>query len=149
MPEARGQKSEASVSKPSKPPGPIRHFSDLIVYRRAFAIAMRVFSLSKGWPLEERYSLTDQVRRSSRSIGANIAEAWAKRRYPAHLISKLTDADGEAHETEHWLGCALRHGYLAQKDFDALRDDLREVGKMLGSMLTHPERFGIRPLSDS
>lgn len=95
-----------SEARSQKPAGPIRHFTDLIVYRRAFALAIRVFDLSRTWPAEERYALTDQIRRSSRSIGANIAEAWAKRRYAAHWISKLSDADGEAHETEHWLGCA-------------------------------------------
>lgn len=130
------------VSRQSK--GPIRHFTDLLVYRRAFALAMRIFELSRQWPAEERYALTDQVRRSARSVGANIAEAWAKRRYSAHFVSKLSDADAEAHETEHWLGCALKHGYLMREEFDLLRAELKEVGKMLGGMMSKPESFTSR-----
>ena len=125
----------------SQPKGPIRHFSDLLVYRRAFALAVRIFEISKDWPVEEKYALTDQLRRSSRSIGANIAEAWAKRRYPAHFVSKLSDADAEAHETEHWLACALKHGYIERERFDAERAELAEIGKMLGAMMNKPEKF--------
>ncbi len=81
------------------------------------------------------YSLTDQIRRSSRSVGANIAEAWAKRRYPAHFTSKLTDADGELQETQHWLSRAHDYGYLDGKEFDVLRDQSNQVGRQLGAML--------------
>jgi four helix bundle protein len=124
--------------------GPINHFSDLIVYQKAFGLSMRVFELSRNWPVEERYALTDQVRRSSRSVGANIAEAWAKRRYGAHFVSKLSDSDAELHETEHWLMCALKHGYLARDDFASLSAELTEVGKMLGSMIRKPDSFLIK-----
>lgn len=81
----------------------IHHFTELDVYRRSSELAEKIFALSKRWPVEERYSLTDQIRRAARSVGANIAESWAKRRYEAHFISKLTDADAENQETEHWL----------------------------------------------
>jgi four helix bundle protein len=124
--------------------GPINHFSDLIVYQKAFALSMRIFELSKNWPTEERYALTDQVRRSSRSVGANIAEAWAKRRYGAHFVSKLSDSDAELHETEHWLMCALKHGYLTRDNFTSLSAELTEVGKMLGSMIRKPDSFLIK-----
>ncbi len=90
------------------------HF-DLEVYKRAFAAAMRIFELSKGFPPEERYSLTDQMRRSSRSVCANIAEAWRKRRYPAHWVSKLSDSEAEAAETQTWLEFAVECGYLKGK----------------------------------
>ncbi|HTB80606.1 MAG TPA: four helix bundle protein [Opitutaceae bacterium] len=124
---------------------PINHFSDLIVYRKAFALGLRIFELSRSWPVEERYALIDQIRRSSRSVGANIAEAWAKRRYAAHFVSKLSDSDAELHETEHWLRCALKHGYLVRGDFDLLSVELTEVGKMLGSMMYKPDSFLLRP----
>ncbi|MGA3006837.1 MAG: four helix bundle protein [Opitutaceae bacterium] len=129
--------------------GPINHFSDLIVYQKAFALGMHIFEHSQGWPAEERYALTDQVSRSSRSVGANIAEAWAKRRYSAHFVSKLSDADAELHETEHWLMCAHKQGYLTRDDFSSLSAELTEVGKMLGSMIRKPESFLIKanPLS--
>jgi four helix bundle protein len=81
----------------------IGHFSELRVYQLSFDLAGRIFTLSKRWSAEERYSLTDQIRRSSRSVGANIAESWGKRRYEAHFASKLSDADAENHEVEHWL----------------------------------------------
>jgi four helix bundle protein len=85
----------------------ITSFRDLRAYQQMFDLQQAIFQMSKLFPPEERYSLTDQVRRSSRSVGGNIAEAWAKRRYPAHFISKLTDADGELQETSHWLATAL------------------------------------------
>lgn len=125
----------------SQTKGPIKHFSDLLVYRRAFAVGLRIFEQSRSWPAEEKFALTDQVRRSARSIGANIAEAWAKRRYPAHFVSKLTDADAELHETQHWLACAVKHGYLSRKDFATLRDELDEIGRMLGGMMAKPQSF--------
>ena len=79
----------------------IRSFHDLRAYKAAFELQQMIFKVTKSWPSEERYALTDQVRRSSRSIGANISEAWAKRKYPAHFVSKLSDADGELQETSH------------------------------------------------
>ena len=119
----------------------IRHFSDLIVWQKAFDLGLKVYEASKIWPKEERYSLTDQVRRSSRSISANIAEAWGKRRYEAHFVSKLTDADAELHETENWLRFALAHGYITEADFKMMTGLLDEVGRMLGSMMARPGSF--------
>jgi four helix bundle protein len=84
-----------------------RSFRDLLVYQRAFIVSQRIFNLSKGFPEEEKYALTSQIRRASRSIGANITEAWAKRRYERHFVSKLTDADGEQMETQHWTRRSL------------------------------------------
>lgn len=122
-------------------PAAIRHFTELIVWQKSHAAGLEVFRLSKTWPTEERYALTDQVRRSSRSIGANIAEAWGKRRYEAAFVAKLTDADAEAHETEHWLINAQDHGYSSATQLAVSRALLVEVGKMLGSMINHPAPF--------
>lgn len=122
----------------------IRHFTELIVWQESHAVGLEVFRLSKSWPAEERYALTDQVRRSSRSIGANIAEAWGKRRYEAAFVAKLVDADAEAHETEHWLINAGSHGYSTSVQLAPARSLLVEVGRMLGSMINHPASFVAR-----
>ena len=98
----------------------IRHFRELEVYQLAMVTAMRVFEVSKLFPTKEKYSLTDQIRRSSRSVCSNIAEAWRKRRYPNAFVSKLSDADAEAAETQVWLQPALKCGYLDQNFFDEL-----------------------------
>jgi four helix bundle protein len=119
----------------------IRHFTELIVWQKAHAAGLEIFRLSKSRPAEERYALTDQVRRSSRSVGANIAEAWGKRRYEAAFVSKLTDADAEAHETEHWLINAQDHGYSTAAQLAIPRALLVEVGRMLGSMTNNPVPF--------
>lgn len=121
--------------------GPVRHFNDLIVYQKSFLLAARIYDLSRHWPGAERFALIDQIRRSSRSIGANIAEAWAKRRYPAHWVSKLTDAEGEANETEHWLACAVQHGYLAHSEFEEMKAALSEVGRLLTRLISKPGLF--------
>ena len=101
-------------------------FRDLLVYQKAKEVAESIFNISKNFPKEEIYSLTDQIRRSSRAVGAQLAEAWGKRRYAKHFISKLTDADAEQLETQHWLGIALSCGYLASKDEEKLIDQLKE-----------------------
>lgn len=119
----------------------VRHYKDLEVYRRQRLPAKEVFALSKRFPREEQYSLTDQLRRSSRSIGAQIAEAWAKRLYPKHFISKLTDADGEQMETQHWLMEAADCSYLAEQDSKRLLALCEEIGRMLGSMIRKAESF--------
>ena len=121
--------------------GYVKHFRDLEVYKRQREVSKEVFRLSKGFPSEERFSLTDQIRRSSRSIGAQIAEAWGKRLYPKHFISKLTDADGEQLETQHWLMEALDCKYLSQSDFKNLNDKCEEIGRMLGSMIRKADSF--------
>ena len=97
----------------------INSFRDLKVYQEACQLKS-VFEETKKWPREEKYALIDQVRRSSRSIGANIAEAWSKRRYPAHFVSKLTDSDGELQATEHWLDRAVQYGYLIRSRADVM-----------------------------
>ena len=119
----------------------ITHFTELKVYQLSADLAGQLFVLSKNWPGEERYSLTDQARRAARSVGANIAEAWGKRRYEAHFVSKLTDADAENHEVEHWLRTAWREGYLSATEFERLLEQKREVGRMLGSLIKSPAPF--------
>ncbi len=119
----------------------VRRHTDLEVYRRAFAVAMRVFELSQSFPKEERYSLTDQIRRSSRSVCANIAEAWRKRRYPAAFISKLGDAEGEAAETQVWLHFCRRCGYLPEETSRELYAEYDVILGMLVNMITHPEEW--------
>jgi four helix bundle protein len=114
---------------------------DLKVYQLAYKLAMEIFHLSKHFPREELYSLTDQIRRSSRSVAANIAEGFRKRRYPNMLVSKLTDSDGEATETQVWLDFALDCGYMSQDNRDRLTAGYEEVGKMLSGMMAHPEKF--------
>lgn len=119
----------------------VTHFTEPNVYKRSFDLARRIFILSKRWPPEERYSLTDQIRRAARSVGANLAESWGKRRYELHFVSKLTDSDSENHEVEHWLLTANGDGYLADDELAELLGAKREVGRMLGSMIQNPQPF--------
>ncbi|MHB9133618.1 MAG: four helix bundle protein [Armatimonadota bacterium] len=115
---------------------------DLEVYRTARAVSKGVFDLSQTFPKEEMYALTDQVRRSARSVGAQISEAWAKRRYPRHFISKLTDAAAEQFETEHWLSTAAGEcGYITQQQADELIAKSQQVGRMLYAMIEKAEQF--------
>lgn len=116
-------------------------FRDLIVYRKATELSLEIFRLTKGFPKEETYSLTDQIRRSSRSTGAQIAEAWAKRRYEKHFLSKLTDADGEQQETQHWIETASQCGYISQEEARALLARCSEIGRLLGGMIAKAEQF--------
>lgn len=113
----------------------VQSFDELEVYREACALDLAIFHLTKTWPKEEMYSLTDQIRRSSRSVGSNIAEAWAKRRYPAHFTSKLTDADGELQETQHWLMRAKAYGYIDDTAFESLWQQSKQIGRRLGAMM--------------
>ena len=119
----------------------ISSFKDLRVYKLAFELQQEIFETSKRFPAEERYALTDQVRRASRSIGANLAEAWQKRRYVAHFVSKLTDADGEQAETQHWLGTATASNYVSEKEQEVLLGKCSRIGQMLGTMMAKPEKF--------
>jgi len=119
----------------------MRGHRDLKVYQLAYKLAMEIFTLSKSFPKEERYSLTDQIRRSSRSVAANIVEAFRKRRYPNMFVSKLADADGEAAETQVWVDFAHDCGYLSQEQHDELIAGYEEVGKMVGGMMASPEKF--------
>jgi four helix bundle protein len=116
-------------------------FRDLRVYQLAFTLATEIFKESKHFPLEERYSLTDQVRRASRSVAANIGEGYRKKRYPKMFINKMADADGEATETQIWLDFAESCGYLSKERRSELQLGYEEVGRMLGGMMAHPERF--------
>jgi four helix bundle protein len=111
------------------------------VYRKSRALSLAVFKLTKQFPKEETYSLTDQIRRSSRSIGAQIAESWAKRRYEKHFVSKLTDSDGEQQETQHWIETALDCEYISQDESKALLEKCSEIGRLLGGMIVKAEQF--------
>jgi len=124
----------------------INSAKELEVYKKAYSLAMEIFELSKSFPAEERFALTGQIRRSSRSVANNLREAWAKRRYEAHFVSKLTDCDGENGETETSLDFARDCGYVDNDKSSDLIEKNREVGKMLGSMIKNPTPFLITDL---
>ena len=124
----------------------INSAKDLDVYKKAYELAMRIFELSKTFPPEERFALTGQIRRSSRSVCLNLREAWAKRRYEGHFISKLTDCDGENSETDSSLDFARDCQYIPLEAHAELTALSHEVGKMLGSMIKHPSPFLIADL---
>ncbi len=124
-----------------EPLGYARRFQVLGVYKKARRLQREAFLASRGFPAEEKFSLTDQLLRASRSIGAQIAEAWAKRRYEKHFISKLTDADGEQLETQHWLTSAYDCGYLSAEETRRLGELCLEVGRMLGDMLPKSDQL--------
>ena len=116
-------------------------FRDLIVYQKARELSLMIFKLTKRFPKEEAYSLTDQIRRSSRSTGAQLAEAWAKRRYEKHSVSKLTDSDGEQQETQHWIETAFDCEYISQEEAKVLLEKCAEIGRLLGGMMAKAEQF--------
>ena len=122
----------------------IRHFRELDVYKMALEAAMEIFELTQRFPAEERYSMTDQVRKSSRSVCANIAEAWRKRRYPNAFVSKLSDAEAEAAETEVWLELAVHCGYLDQAKSTLLEQAYEHILGKLVNMMTHSDQWTIR-----
>jgi len=119
----------------------IRSAKELELYRKAYQLAMDIFRLSKDFPSDERYSLTSQIRRSSRSVTLNLREAWAKRRYAAHFLSKLTDCDGENSETDTSLDYAKDCGYITEVQHRELTSRCSEIGKMLGTILRNPRPF--------
>jgi four helix bundle protein len=119
----------------------VENFRDLEVYKFSRLLSKDIFELTKSFPKEEMYSLTDQVRRSSRSVGAQIAEAWAKRRYEKHFISKLTDADGEQLETQHWIEIARDCGHLQKEQAEELLIRCFSIGRMIGSMISKSSSF--------
>ena len=119
----------------------IQSAKELIVYSKAYELAMRLFELSKRFPSEERFALTSQIRRSSRSICMNLREAWAKRRYEAHFVSKLTDCDAEVNETDTSLDFARDCNYISQEEHQYAVNLGKEVGRMLGSMIQNPNPF--------
>jgi four helix bundle protein len=122
----------------------IRSYRELRVYQNAFSASMRIFQLTKDFPAEEKFSLVDQMRRSSRSVCSNLAEAWRKRRYRAHFVSKLTDCEGEADETRVWLEFSLASGYIDRTIFDELDNSYDLVLGQLVRMRTEPEKWTIK-----
>ena len=121
----------------------INSAKELIVYQRAYELSMLIFEISKRFPNEEKYALTSQIRRSSRSICMNLREAWAKRRYPAAFVAKLSDCDGENSETDTSIDLARDCGYLDDDQYARLATLITEIGKMIGSMIQRPERFAL------
>lgn len=119
-------------------------FRELMAYKKSFALAMKIFELSKSFPKEEKYSLTDQIRRSSRSVSANISESYRKRRYPKSFVSKLTDSDAENAETQTWLQFGKECGYFSEEIYNKLNDDSEEVGKLINYMINNPGKFGVK-----
>ena len=119
----------------------VKSFRDLEVYKLSRHLSKEIFTLTKNFPKEEKFSLTDQIRRSSRSVGAQIAEAWGKRRYKKHFISKMTDADGEQQETQHWIETAFDCNYLDKTTLNLLLEKYSSVGKMLYGMMNKSDLF--------
>lgn len=117
---------------------------NLEVFKISFWLAMKIFEMSKGFPREERYSLTDQIRRSSRAINANLAEAYAKRRYEAHFISKLTDADMENTETRIWLKFSYECQYISYEIYNELAEKSKEITRRINFMIQNPNKFSIK-----
>jgi four helix bundle protein len=117
-------------------------FKELLAFQKSFQLAMDIFQLSKSFPKEEKYSLTDQIRRSSRSVSANIAEAYRKRRYPNHFISKLTDSDAENSETNVWLEFSLKCEYIKIETYNDLNNKTIEIGRLINYMINNPTKFG-------
>ena len=116
-------------------------FRKLFVYEMAFSQAMSIYELTKHFPVEEKYSMIDQIRRSSRSVCSNIGEAYRKRRYPKHFVNKLTDSDGENTETQIWFDFALACQYIQQNTYDELINKSEEIGKLLNYMINNPDKF--------
>ncbi|WKL44996.1 four helix bundle protein [Flavobacterium sp. ZE23DGlu08] len=118
-------------------------FQDLLAYQKSFSLAMKIFEITKSFPKEEMYSLTDQIRRSSRSVPANIAEAYRKRVYPKHFHSKLTDSDAENSETQVWIEFSLKCNYINESIYNELLNESNEVGKLINYMILNPQKFGV------
>ena len=116
-------------------------FRDLIAYKKGFSLLMEIYVLTKHFPKDEQYSLVDQIRRSSRSVCSSVAEAYKKRRYPNHFISKLTDADMENGETQVWLDIALACNYISEEKFNYLDAQCEEISKLLNFMIKNPAKF--------
>jgi len=119
----------------------VKSFRDLDVYKLTREVTREIYIMSKGFPVEERYSLTDQIRRSSRSIGAQIAESWGKRRYELHFVSKLTDADSEQLETQHWIEISEECSYIDSEKSISLLQKCESIGKMIQSMIDKSSAF--------
>ena len=119
----------------------IDNFRELTVYKKAFALSMQIFHISKKFPSEEKYGLTSQIRRSSRSVCSSIGEGYRKRQYQAHFVSKTSDADMENSETQVWFDFALACEYIDKKNYDELLMQSEEIGKLLGHMISFPEKY--------
>lgn len=122
----------------------IRSYRDLRVYESSMNSAMKIFEITKNFPVEEKYSMVDQMRRSSRSVCANLAEAWRKRRYPAHFVSKLSDSESEAEETRVWLEFAFRCSYISEETFNELDTSYDLIIGQLVKMISEPQKWTIR-----
>jgi four helix bundle protein len=120
---------------------PAKDYRELRVYQLAFETALRIFEISKKFPPEERYSLTDQIRRSSRSVCSNIAEAWRKRRYPASFVSKLSDSDSESAETSVWLDFGKAFGFISEKEHAEIADHYDHICSQLAIMMAEPDKW--------
>jgi four helix bundle protein len=136
-----GRETVSSSIAGGDSPMSVQSAKELTVYRKGFDLAMKIYFISKDFPSEERFALTSQIRRSSRSVCLNLREAWAKRRYEAHFVSKLTDADGESNETDTALDFALKCGFMTDQVHHELVGMNNEVRKMLGAMIENPEPF--------
>lgn len=119
----------------------VQSFKELEVYKLSRELSREIFEISKSFPKEEKYSLTDQMRRSSRSVGAQIAEAWGKRRYENHFVLKLTDADSEQNETQHWIEVAMECEYIMSGQKEKLLSKCLSIGRMLGTMMDKADLF--------
>lgn len=119
-------------------------FKNLLAYQKGFELSMEIFEISKTFPQEERYSLTDQIRRASRSTCANIAEAYRKRKYPKHFTSKLSDSDSENSETQVWLDFSEACKYISKEKKETLINQSIEVGKLINFMILNPDKFGVK-----
>ena len=119
----------------------IKYHTELKVYQKSFDVAMEIFKISFKFPIEEKYSLTDQIRRSSRSVSANISESWGKRRYPKSFVSKLTDAEGEARETQTWLEFSFQCNYIEEEKFKNFNEKYNEIIALLIYMINNVEKW--------
>lgn len=119
-------------------------FRDLIVYKKAFDLAMSIYEISKKFPSDEKFSLTSQIRRSSRSVCSNLAEGYRKRQYPAHFTAKVSDADMENTETSVWLDFALACKYIDYETFAPLKNTTIEIGRLLYDMIENPEKYSVK-----
>ena len=118
-------------------------FQDLLAYKKSFSLAMKIFEVTKLFPKEEMYSLTDQIRRSSRSVPANISESYRKRIYPKNFHIKLTDSDAENSETQVWLEFSFKCNYISENVYNELLNESNEVGKLINYMILNPQKFGV------
>lgn len=139
-----GTRGDAEIKTGLRAMQSIRSYKELRVYQAAIEAAMRIFEITKRFPAEERFSMVDQMRRSSRSVCTNIAEAWRKRRYSAHFVSKLSDSEGEAEETRVWVELAFRCGYISKTETDELDQTYDGILGQLVRMIEHPEQWTIR-----